>query len=106
LAQLERTLVIEHLCAVLTMADPAIPNPAPVPPPGAEKILELVGNLKWGAGVALLVGFFGGLVVWAGGRWVDHHRAGRVGVMMMLCAMAGGILYGIGYQLISHFAGT
>jgi hypothetical protein len=103
---LERTLVIEHLFAVLTMADPAIPNPAPVPPPGAEKILELVGNLKWGAGVALLVGFFGGLVVWAGGRWVDHHRAGRVGVIMMLCAMAGGILYGIGYQLISHFAGT
>jgi hypothetical protein len=45
-------------------------------------------------------------VVWAGGRWVDHHRAGRVGVIMMLCAMAGGILYGIGYQLISHFAGT
>jgi hypothetical protein len=26
--------------------------------------------------------------------------------MMMLCALAGGILYGIGYQLISHFAGT
>lgn len=98
--------MIGQLCAVLAVVDSGIPNPAPVPPPGAEKILELVGNLKWGAGVALLVGFFGGLVVWAGGRWVDHHRAGRIGVIMMLCALAGGILYGIGYQLISHFAGT
>lgn len=98
--------MIEHLCAVFMMGDPGIPNPAPVAPPGAEKILELVGNLKWGAGVALLVGFFGGLLVWAGGRWVDHHRAGRIGLIMMLCALAGGILYGIGYQLISHFAGT
>ncbi len=98
--------MIGYLFAVITMADPAIPNPASIAPPGADKILELVGNLKWASGVALLVGFFGGLVVWAGGRWVDHHRAGRVGVIMMLCAMAGGILYGIGYQLISHFAGT
>ena len=98
--------MIEQLYAIFAMGDPGIPNPAPVAPPGAEKILELVGNLKWGAGVALLVGFFGGLLVWAGGRWVDHHRAGRVGVIMMLCALAGGILYGIGYQLISHFAGT
>ena len=98
--------MIGHLYAVLAAVDVGIPNPPPTPPPGAEKILELVGNLKWGAGVALLVGFFGGLVVWAGGRWVDHHRAGRIGVMMMLCALAGGILYGIGYQLISHFAGA
>lgn len=98
--------MIGHLYAVLTMADPGIPNPAPVAPQGSEKILELVGNLKWASGVALLVGFFGGLTVWAGGRWVDHHRAGRVGVIMMLCALAGGLLYGVGYQLISHFAGS
>jgi hypothetical protein len=36
-------VVIGHLSAVLTMADPGIPNPATVAPPGAEKILELVG---------------------------------------------------------------
>ena len=97
--------MIEYLQVVIALADP-LPNPAPVPPPGADKILGLVGNAKWGAGVALLLGFFVGLMVWAGGRWVDHHRAGRMGVIMMMCAMAGGILYGVGYQLISHFAGT
>lgn len=82
-----------------------IPDVPPKPPPGAGKILDVVGNAKWAAGIALLVGFFMGLVVWAGGRWVDHHRAGRVGVIMMLCALGGAILYGVGYPLITHFAG-
>jgi hypothetical protein len=97
--------MIEYLHVLTAMAEPSIPNPAPVAPKGAEKILELVGNLKWASGVALMVGFFVGLTVWAGGRWVDHHRAGRTGVIMMMCSMAGGLLYGIGYQLITHLAG-
>ncbi|MBQ0928815.1 hypothetical protein [Saccharopolyspora endophytica] len=79
-------------------------NPTVRMPPGADKIMNVAGNVKWGAGVALMVGFFMGLLVWAGGRWVDHHRAGKVGVIMMLCAVGGGILYGVGYQLISTFA--
>ncbi|HEX5115766.1 MAG TPA: hypothetical protein VFW65_11270 [Pseudonocardiaceae bacterium] len=91
---------------VVAWLDAPIPNPAPVAPPGADAILAVVGNAKWGAGIALLIGFFIGLLVWVGGRWVDHHRAGRVGLIMMLCALAGGILYGVGYQLISHFAGA
>ncbi len=83
---------------------PAIENPTVQLPPGSDKIMKVAGNVKWGAGVALMVGFFMGLLVWAGGRWVDHHRAGKVGVIMMLCAVGGGILYGVGYQLISTFA--
>lgn len=83
-----------------------IPNPHPVQPEvGGDKILGLLNNVKWGAGVALVLGFFVGLIVWAGGRWVDHHRAGKVGVVMMLCAIAGAILYGIGWSLINSFAG-
>ncbi|WIV60628.1 hypothetical protein [Amycolatopsis nalaikhensis] len=83
-----------------------IPNPTPVQPTvGGDKILGLLNNVKWGAGVALVFGFFVGLIVWAGGRWVDHHRAGKVGVVMMLCAVAGAILYGIGWSLINSFAG-
>ncbi|GLY43027.1 hypothetical protein Amsp01_090500 [Amycolatopsis sp. NBRC 101858] len=83
-----------------------IPDPTPVKPDvGGDKILGLLNNVKWGAGVALVAGFFIGLIVWAGGRWVDHHRAGKVGVVMMLCAIAGAILYGIGWSLINSFAG-
>ncbi|MEV4734665.1 hypothetical protein [Saccharopolyspora sp. NPDC049426] len=80
------------------------PNPTVREPPGADKVLNVAGNVKWGAGIGLMVGFFMGLLIWAGGRWVDHHRAGKVGVIMMLCAVGGGILYGVGYQLISTFA--
>lgn len=97
--------MIEHFDSLMFLAQGQIPNPAPVAPPGNEKILEVVGNAKWGAGIALVVGFFVGLMVWAGGRWVDHHRAGRIGLIMMLCAIAGGLLYGIGWQVINQFAG-
>ncbi|WP_432854948.1 hypothetical protein ACQPXB_21250 [Amycolatopsis sp. CA-161197] len=81
-----------------------IPNPGPKPPPGADRILDLVGNAKWGAAIALLIGFFVGLIVWAGGRWVDHHRAGKVGLVMMLCAISGALLYGLGWTIINGFA--
>jgi hypothetical protein len=82
-----------------------IPNPGPALPPGSDAILGVLGDVKWAAGVSLMVGFFGGLIVWAGGRLVDHHRAGKIGTVMMLCAVFGAILYGIGWTLISGFAG-
>ncbi|OLR92749.1 hypothetical protein BJP25_21250 [Actinokineospora bangkokensis] len=65
----------------------------------------MVGNVRWAAGVSLILGFFGGLLTWAGGRLVDHHRAGRIGLIMMLCAVGGGLLYGVGWQIINSFAG-
>lgn len=89
----------EDQCALVPIQNPSVQEP-----PGADRVMRVAGNVKWGAGVALMVGFFMGLLVWAGGRWVDHHRAGKVGVIMMLCAIGGGILYGVGYELISTFA--
>lgn len=83
-----------------------IDNPAPVPPPGSGEIVGVVGNIKWFAGLALMVAFFGGLAVWAGGRIADHHRAGRIGVIMMLCGVAGGLFYVVGPQMINYFAGS
>jgi hypothetical protein len=83
---------------------PVIPDVPPSAPPGSERVLGLVGNAKWGAGIALLIGFFIGLIVWAGGRWVDHHRAGKVGLVMMLCSIGGALLYGLGWTIINGFA--
>lgn len=81
------------------------PDPGPVAPPGADKITDVVSYVKWGAGLALLAGFFGGIAVFTGGRLVDHHRIGRVGTIMMMSSLAGAILYGIGYTVLSQFAG-
>ncbi|MDA3644400.1 hypothetical protein LZ318_30690 [Saccharopolyspora indica] len=92
--------------ALMLLAQGEIPNPAPIAPPGSDKITSVLGNVKWGAAIALMIGFFVGLTVWVGGRWVDHHRAGKIGVIMMLCAIFGGLFYGLAHQLVSHFAGV
>lgn len=99
------TVVHRVLCLGVAAAGgpPAMPDPTPQPPAGAGQILSEVAQVKWAALVALIVGFFMGLITWAGGRWVDHHRAGRVGLIMMLCAVAGGLLYAIVPQLIDSF---
>lgn len=87
------------------LAAAPLPNPNPIPPPGAQQITNVLGYVKWGAGIALLLGFFGGVAVFTGGRLVDHHRIGRVGTMMMMSSIAGAILYAIGYTMLSQFAG-
>ncbi|KAA2252378.1 hypothetical protein F0L68_35605 [Solihabitans fulvus] len=83
-----------------------IPNPPPVAPPGSEQMESIVGNIKWIAGLSLVLCFFAGLAVWSAGRAVDHHRAGRIGAIMMIVGVAGGLAFAIGYPLISHFAGS
>ena len=89
---------------LLEIAGQALPNPNPIPPPGAQQITNVLGYVKWGAGIALMLGFFGGVAVFTGGRLVDHHRIGRVGTMMMMSSIAGAILYAIGYTMLSQFA--
>ncbi|WP_240437826.1 hypothetical protein [Sciscionella marina] len=90
----------------VALQDLGFPPPKPEPPPGGQRILGVVNNFMWGAGVALLIGLFSGLIVWVGGRWVDHHRAGKIGVVMMLTAVGGAIVWGIAWTLINGFAGT
>jgi hypothetical protein len=90
---------------VASLPTPQVPNPPAGAPPGSDKILTIIGYIKWAAGAALITGFFAGVVVFAGGRWIDHHRAGRVGTTMILASMFGALLYGIGYTMISSFAG-
>lgn len=104
--------MIVHLAgqttSLVVLLDPGlagqIPNPSPTAPPGSEKILEIIGYIKWGAGLALVAGFFAGVLVFAGGRWVDHHRAGRIGTVMILASLAGALLYGVGWTMLSSFA--
>jgi hypothetical protein len=95
--------LVDHATGMLSQLPP---NPAPQPPPGGagEKITQVVGMVKWAAGIALLVGFFGGVAVFTGGRLVDHHRIGRVGTMMMMSSVAGAILYAVGYTILTTFA--
>ncbi|GGM76408.1 hypothetical protein GCM10012275_53970 [Longimycelium tulufanense] len=81
------------------------PNPQPVDPGWTSKVTEIVGIVKYLAGWAILLCFFAGLGVWTAGRWLDHHRFARIGVIGMVVAVAGGLFYGLGYTMITSFAG-
>jgi len=102
------TVLQSGLHAAVAVVPAQIPNPAPAAPPGTAgaAIGQVISIVKWVAGVSLVIGFFGGVAVFAGGRLVDHHRIGRVGTMMMMASVAGAILYAVGYTMITGFAGN
>ncbi|SHG73549.1 hypothetical protein [Streptoalloteichus hindustanus] len=81
------------------------PNPDPITPEWAKPIIDIVAMAKGFAGWSVVGCFFTALAVWCAGRWFDHHRLARIGVIGMVVACAGGLFYGMGYQLISSFAG-
>lgn len=93
--------VIETAAAVVAGLPPL---PGAEAPPGSELINQVVGYIRWIAGIAILVGFFAGLALFAGGRIADHHRFGRMGTITMMASMGSAFLYAIGYSLLTAFA--
>lgn len=83
-----------------------IPNPQPSPPPGSQAIEQIVGYLRWVAGISVLGLFFGGLIAATAGRLWDHHGSGRLGARMIVGSLALALLFGLGYTLVSQFAKT
>lgn len=81
------------------------PLPPIEEPPGAGDIKLILGWVRWIAGIAILIGFFAGLALFAGGRIADHQRFGRMGTMTMMASIGSAFLYAIGYSLLSSFAG-
>lgn len=82
-----------------------VPNPGPTAPPGSEKLTQILGYLKWLALGACAVGFLGGVIAFTAGRVVDNRRAGNSGALMMIAAVGGAILFGIGPAILNGFAG-
>lgn len=89
------------------MPDCSIPDPAPIRPdlPGFDRVISLVSNIRWIGSLSLLAIFFIGIIVWSVGRGVDHHRAGRIGTVMMLVGVLGALAWSLGPALIRYMAG-
>ena len=93
--------------AVLPTQDPGpFDDIAPRTPPGFQAIEQIVGYVQWIAGVSIVGLFFGGIVAASAGRLWDHHGSGRLGARMIVGSLALAVLFGLGYTLISQFAGT
>lgn len=82
-----------------------IPNPGPSAPPGSEAIERVVGYVQWIAGISVLGLFFGGIVAATAGRLWDHHGSGRLGARLIVGSLALALLFGLGYTLVTQFAG-
>jgi hypothetical protein len=93
--------VLDHL-TVLAGAIPPVTTQAP---PGSEKILSIVGFVKWIAGAGIIACFLGGIVAFTAGRMFDHHRTGRMGLIFMMAAGVGAMLFAVGPQLLNTLAG-
>ncbi len=85
--------VLDHLTVLAAGAIPTIPGG---PPPGSEKILTIVGYVKWIAGAGIIACFLGGIVAFTAGRMFDHHRTGRMGLIFMMAAGVGAMLFAVG----------
>ena len=91
--------VLDHLTVLAGGAIPTIPGG---PPPGSEKILTIVGYVKWIAGAGIIACFLGGIVAFTAGRMFDHHRTGRMGLIFMMAAGVGAMLFAVGPRVAQH----
>lgn len=83
-----------------------IPGVDATPPPGAEKVTDIVGYLGWLTLRAIIGCFLAGIIAFTGGRVFDHHRTGKIGAAFLMAAVVGAILYAIGPTMLNTFAAT
>jgi hypothetical protein len=84
----------------------APPNPGPKEIPGvATPINTLMGYLKWGVLVVIIAAGFVGAGALAGGRIFGNHGASKIGVTILMSAIAGAVVYVGIYALITSVTG-
>ncbi|MBT8226952.1 MAG: hypothetical protein HKP61_15910 [Dactylosporangium sp.] len=83
-----------------------VSNPPPQAPPDVEDpINQLMAYVKWGVLVVIVVAGFVGSGAVAGGRIFAHHGASKIGVGILLSALAGAVLYVGIYAIITSVTG-
>ena len=65
---------------------------------------QLIGYVKWGVLVVIVAAGFVGAGAVAGGRILAHHGASKVGIGILLAALAGAVLYVGIYAIIGSIA--
>ncbi len=85
----------------LDLSNLAIDQPAPVQPPGGDKILKIVGIILWG----LVIGAVVGVKIGGGVMWMDHangHGAtGGKGIKIVGGALVGVVVISSAAALVT-----
>jgi hypothetical protein len=89
----------------LALAAP-VPNPAPIAPPGvSDQMADIVGYVKWGVLLVIIIAAFVGVGSVAGGRVFAHHGASRVGVSILISSIIAAVLYVGIYSFLTSITG-
>jgi hypothetical protein len=77
-----------------------------VAPEGVSAPIEkLMGYVKWGVLVVIIVAGFVGAGAVAGGRLFAHNGTSKVGISLLMSAIGGAVLYVGIYALITSVTG-
>ncbi len=86
------TQALHQLMAVLPGAP--FPNPTPAAPAGvSDQVSGIVGYVKWGVLVVIIMAAFVGVGAVAGGRVFSHHGASRIGISILVSTVIASVLY-------------
>lgn len=94
------------LSRVHALAVGVVPNPGPKAPPGvSQQMANVLGYVKWGVLVVIILAAFVGVGAVAGGRVFAHHGTSKVGVSMLVSAVIASVLYVGIYAFVTSITG-
>ncbi len=83
-----------------------VPNPSPKAPAGiGGQMADILGYVKWGVLLVIIIAAFVGVGSVAGGRVFAHHGASRVGVSILVSAVMAAVLYVGIYAFLTSITG-
>lgn len=99
-------MVLDALRQITVGIAMSVPNPAPQAPPGVSgQMADIVGYVKWGVLLVIIVAAFVGVGSVAGGRVFAHHGASRVGVSILISSVIAAVLYVGIYKFLTSITG-
>ncbi len=99
-------MVLDALNQLTAVIVTAVPNPDPQAPPGvSDQMADILGYVKWGVLLVIIVAAFVGVGSVAGGRVFANHGASRVGVSILVSTVIAAILYVGVYAFLTSITG-
>jgi hypothetical protein len=105
-AKVSPAMSLTQLSQTVAVLATVVPNPDPQAPPGVSAQMSAVlGYVKWGVLVVIIIAAFVGVGAIAGGRVFSHHGASKVGVSMLVSSVVAAILYVGIYSFVTSITG-